>query len=182
MDFIIILPWLLSPNSFRRIISRNTNLARWFVLMKQYKLGFLIQLSLDGDLQSLFINFHVTYHERKIAIARSDHACRGRFFSESANFFPRCVLQVVGFLFPLPKVAMLERCDHCPTPDLQEHDSNVKGSDSYEENGITENKTENCDARGMFINFSSDMSDGGFKTKRKYKRAYKVNGVNILNR
>ncbi|KAG2184317.1 hypothetical protein INT44_009332, partial [Umbelopsis vinacea] len=77
---------------------------------------------------------------------------------------------------------MLERCDHCPTPDLQEHNSNVKGSDSYEENGITENKTENCDARGMFINFSSDMSDGGFKTKRKYKRAYKVNGVNILNR
>ncbi|CAM0135569.1 unnamed protein product [Umbelopsis sp. WA50703] len=43
-------------------------------------------------------------------------------------------------------------------------------------------KDENCDTGGMFINFSSDMSDGGFKGRRKYKRAYKVNGVNILNR
>lgn len=43
-------------------------------------------------------------------------------------------------------------------------------------------KDENSDAGGMFINFSSDMSDGGFKGRRKYKRAYKVNGVNILNR
>ncbi|KAJ2961330.1 hypothetical protein NQZ79_g3382 [Umbelopsis isabellina] len=43
-------------------------------------------------------------------------------------------------------------------------------------------KEENGDTGGMFINFSSDMSDGGFKGRRKYKRAYKVNGVNILNR
>ncbi|KAI8580865.1 hypothetical protein K450DRAFT_234943 [Umbelopsis ramanniana AG] len=77
---------------------------------------------------------------------------------------------------------MLERCDHRSTPDLQEHYSNVTGSDNYEENRATEHKTENLDAGGMFINFSSDMSDSGFKAKRKYKRAYKVNGVNILNR
>ncbi|KAH8548666.1 hypothetical protein BGW37DRAFT_430630 [Umbelopsis sp. PMI_123] len=51
-----------------------------------------------------------------------------------------------------------------------------------EENRTTESKPENSDAGGMFINFSSDMSDSGFKAKRKYKRAYKVNGVNILNR
>ncbi|KAG2177226.1 hypothetical protein INT43_007883 [Umbelopsis isabellina] len=43
-------------------------------------------------------------------------------------------------------------------------------------------KDEIGDLGGMFINFSSDMSDGGFKGRRKYKRAYKVNGVNILNR
>jgi hypothetical protein len=89
---------------------------------------------------------------------------------------------VVDFLFPLLKGVMLEQCDNCPTPDLQSHDSNMKGSENYEENRTTESKTEKSDAGGMFINFSSDMSDSGFKAKRKYKRAYKINGVNILNR
>ena len=103
------------------------------------------------------------------------------FFSDSANFFPRCALPVVGFLLP-SRIAMLEHCDSCSTLDLQELDINVKVAENFEENRTTESKTEKSDAVGMFINFSSDMSDSGFKAKRKYKRAYKVNGVNILNR
>ncbi|CAO3659752.1 unnamed protein product [Umbelopsis ramanniana] len=78
-------------------------------------------------------------------------------------------------------VAMLEHCDSCSTPDLQKLDINVNVPENFEENRTTESKTEKSDAVGMFINFSSDMSDSGFKAKRKYKRAYKVNGVNILN-
>jgi hypothetical protein len=77
---------------------------------------------------------------------------------------------------------MQEHCDSCSTPDLQGLDINVKVPENIEQNRTTESKTEKSDAVGMFINFSSDMSDSGFKAKRKYKRAYKVNGVNILNR
>ena len=150
--------------------------------MKQNKLSLIINCCLSSS----FTFIRSGLSPASNMIANRNRQTRSRipwsiFFLDSANFFPRCALPVVGFLLP-SRIAMLEHCDSCSTLDLQELDINVKVAENFEENRTTESKTEKSDAVGMFINFSSDMSDSGFKAKRKYKRAYKVNGVNILNR
>ncbi|GAB5586939.1 hypothetical protein Unana1_01839 [Umbelopsis nana] len=78
---------------------------------------------------------------------------------------------------------MLGHCDDSPTADVYGCESTMNESETtFEDSSPAGNQDDIPAAAGMFINFSSNMSDGGFKTKRKYKRAYKVNGVNILNR
>jgi hypothetical protein len=78
---------------------------------------------------------------------------------------------------------MLEHCGNSANADMHSSECTAKElKNTCEDSFSNEDKDEKSDAGGMFINFSSDMSDSGFKTRRKYKRAYKVNGVNILNR